>query len=163
TTQQTVAGKLGLAPEDTAHLRELLLDSDTLLTEDALETLFGLGGTQLSPNPLSDGLTRNDVKKQITRWNLEGADPGNTDANGILYLRVHRDNTLRLFRDAQQHQPVASGQTTDGVVNLVAENGSGLSGRIELAATGQSNVQLQAIPRLLAWRGKQQVEIWKAA
>ncbi len=163
---------IGTRPNDC--LDALLLDATLpnpdpkALTEEALERLFGLVNTDPDQrNPLSDGITR-DTSNQIQRWSLDGVQWGvNTDSNGIIYVSVKKANgnfRLELCRDAQRTQLVASGQVSQSTdpLNIVEENSSGLSGRVELAySSDNAAIEFVALPQLLAWRLGHLRTLWK--
>lgn len=81
----------------------------------------------------------------LERWNFTGADRDNTD-HGRLWAALARDGddfTLTLFRDALRTQAVASGaRTGPGALTLEPAGDSGLSGSVELAASGEGTAEL---------------------
>jgi len=162
------------------HLDTLFLDPTTV-TEENLEELFGLADT--TRNPLSDGAKRGDSANIIARWNLDGVEWGrNTDQEGVIYAIVDVPIQARggggggtslqvsLFSDAQKQQLVAYGElatgTSAGTVTVLEANNSGLSGRIDFGGNASNimltGIELQAVPRFLAWRLKHLRTLWKA-
>ncbi|HEY6120861.1 MAG TPA: neuraminidase-like domain-containing protein, partial [Pyrinomonadaceae bacterium] len=156
------------------RLDALLLDPTAVspgpaITEEALETLFGLVGTTLQRDPLSDGLVLSDPKTQILRWSVNGLEWGrNTDADGFIYLSLTHPGLayqIELFRDSGLTKLVASGVSASpkGVVTVAEQNHSGLSGtfRINYQSDAQ-DISLSAIPNLLAWRLDHLRPLWEA-
>ena len=169
--RQQLADRFGIELGSTRpdHLDALALDATTTLTEDALETLFGLVDT--TRYPLSDGVTRNDAKGQIRRWNAENVAFGrHTDADGIAYLAltlvVNQYRRIDLYRDKAASQLIASGDDSSmsDVVQLRAQNGGLFDSRIEINyqadATG---IELQLFPKLVAWRLGHLRTVWAEA
>ena len=94
--RKALAERLGIdltEPLPADELEQLFLDpgakppQDHLLTEQAVEQLFGLGDT--TRDPLSEGAKLGDDQAQITRWNLHGVVWGqNTDPEGRVYVTL---------------------------------------------------------------------------
>lgn len=161
-----VARTLGIATDGSveANLGSLLLRADLpdghaqALTEDTLERRFGLRST--TNRPLSQGAVFGDGQDQIRRYHLDGvAWSRNTDEDGTLYLRLKRGAgagaRVSLFKDRSRTQLVAAGESHGvGVtIGLAEQNGSGLSGWVELLFTAESDtIELQPIPQILAYR-----------
>ncbi len=180
--RKALADRLGieLGTGQLDHLNELFHDPSTIHEVD-LEELFGLADT--TRNPLSDGAKRGDSTNIITRWNLDGVEWGrNTDQDGVIYAIVDvpiqassgggggTSLQVSLFSDAQKQQLVAYGElatgTSAGTVTVLEANNSGLSGRIDSGGNASAivltGIELQAVPRFLAWRLKHLRTLWKA-
>jgi hypothetical protein len=178
--RKALAERLGIAltlprPADLPgdELDQLLLvvkadqpPSPHFLTEQLLETLFGLADT--TRDPLSEAAKLGDDHEQLIRWNLNGAVWGqNTNSEGMVYVTLANPaaNVFRveLYQDSLRTKLVASGQiaTASGTVKLVNENNSGLSGVIEIAYTvGSSTIAIAAIPTFLNWQLKHLRSLW---
>jgi len=177
--RQALADRLGIEL-DTAqpdHLEALFL-TPTTLSEEKLEELFGLADT--TRNPLSGGAKRGDPMNRITSWNLDGVEWGrNTNPDGLIQADVSvfellDGGTTNFFLQVtlfNNNLPVALGAqltpTGVGIVSLEAENNSGLSGQIAIDASSMFSgelprIELQAIPRFLAWSLKHLRTLWKA-
>ncbi len=172
-TRQKLADRLGIGLElnDLDPLAELLLDPSTpgILTEQALEKLFGLVDT--TRDPLSEGAKLGDVQAEITRWNLNGASwKRNTDFRGMVYLTLSSESAseyrVEIHKDEQRsgRQLVASGtrNSAKGSVELKEQNDSGLSGKIDIDyAADNSQIYISAIPVFLSWRLHYLRTLWK--
>lgn len=168
--RSTLAQRLGIATGPRPDRLDQLALPPNAVTEEILETLFGLVDTTLARNPLSDGVTRNDAAHQIQRWNVEHVAWGrNTDRDGVAYLTL--SNTAQapevsLYRDAARTTLIASGSLIQpgSALLLAPQNGSLLSGRIELQASSDSAaIELQLMPKLVAWRLDQLRSLWTEA
>ena len=137
------------------------------LTEQVLERVFGLGDT--GRDRLSEGVKYGDVQQQITRWNFNGAYLGrNTDAEGLIHLDLFKlavdSYSVRAFSDAARSQVVASGErkTASGPIRLVPENGSGLSGVVEIDyKADDTDISLSLVPSMLGWRLHHLRTLWE--
>lgn len=166
---------LGSARPD--HLDALILDPDApanqpkAITEPMLERLFGLIDTQR--DPLSEGTKYDDPDNQITRWNFEGVQwKHNINVNGTIFLsltypfsRGNREYRIWVYRDGDRAGAdlVASGRSQEpaGPVDLIEENDSGLSGRVEINYTnGSDTIKITIIPNLLSWRLEHLRTLW---
>ncbi|MHB9833279.1 Tc toxin subunit A-related protein [Paraburkholderia terrae] len=178
--REALAGRLGIGIVPLGSTRPDQLDGLFLdpgssvptapdaLTEDNLESLFGLVDT--TRDPLSDGrtvipgnLTGVDAavaKETIKRWNLKGVEWGrNTDSDGKIYVRVAASATqgfciAQLYRDPQLQDLVAEDEEAAGTpLTLAEKNDSGLSGQMIVSVIGTvSGIALAAMPRVTAWR-----------
>ena len=178
-TRKALAGRLGIdlalpRPADPPgdELDQLFLDADAqpptphALTEQVLETLFGLADT--TRNPLSEASKLGDDQSQITRWNLNGAEWGqNADGDGMIYVKLLSPaaNVFRieLYQDGPRTKLVASGQisTASGTAKLIDENNSRLSGVVDISYTADSStISIAAIPTLLSWQLKHLRTLW---
>jgi hypothetical protein len=127
------------------------------LTEQNVERVFGLPDT--GRDPLSEGVKLGDEKEQITRWDFDGADWNlNTDAEGKVYLSLVKlaanAFAAQVFGDGTRLQLVASGKRETGVgpLRLTPENGSGLSGSIEIAyQSDDGDISFVVVPLLRGW------------
>jgi hypothetical protein len=178
-TRQALAERLGIdltqprpanPPGD--ELDQLFLDAKAqppaphALTEQVLETLFGLADT--TRDPLSEAAKLGDDQNQITRWNLNGAIWGqNTDPGGMVYITLASPaaNTFRieLYQDSDRTKLVAAGEIleTSGTVKLIEQNNSRLTGVVEIAYTvGSTTIAIAAIPTFLAWQLKHLRTLW---
>ena len=160
-TRQALADRLGIPLE---RLESLFLEP-AAVTEEALERLFGLADT--TRDPLSEGTKLGDTDRQITRWNLDGAEWNrNTDPEGTVYLRLASGVAgllVEVYRDRERTQLVASGapSSNKGPVKLVEENASGLSGRIEIDFQRfTEDIEISVIPRFLSWRLERLRALW---
>jgi peptidoglycan hydrolase-like protein with peptidoglycan-binding domain len=132
-----------------------------ILTEGAIERVFGLADT--TRNPLSDGLTLQDSGGVINRWNLTGVAWGkNTASDGKIYVSLSQNGstqTISLYRDAARTLLVASGQQTiagglvTGSIAVYEENLSGLSGTVWITGPADNTgIALDAVPLLTCWQ-----------
>lgn len=155
----SLATRLGIETGARPDRLDALALSTSAITEELLETLFGLVDTTLARNPLSDGVTRDDAAHQIRRWNVEHVAWGrNTDADGVAYLTLSntaQSPDVAIYRDFARTQLIASGSLAPPAtaVALTPQNGSLLDARIELQASFETKtIELQLIPKLVAWR-----------
>ncbi len=173
--RKNVADRLGLdligsRPSD--ELDQLFLDPndktppDHLLTEQALERIFGLMDT--TRDPLSEGAKLGDADSQITRWNLNGVAWGqNTDPEGMVHVTMVNPEPaifrVEIHKDIARTMLVASGEiaTAQGTVKLVSESNSHLSGVFEISYTGDTSViAIAAIPTLASRKLKHLRTLW---
>jgi hypothetical protein len=171
--RERLAERLGVAPEHVDSLRLELSSADLnrQLDENRLERLFGLQAT--ARDPLSTGVTLNDERGQITRWQLQGVELGkNTNDLGRIHASIiKRSGTLheiilfqRSARDPASRLAVGSLLGTSGEVELVAENNSELSGRFTLNYTADdSDISLTVVPEWTIRRKSQLRRLWKQA
>ena len=165
-----LAGRLGISLTTDAsvpradELNRLLLNpglpagDPRSLTEQTLERLFGLADS--TRDRLSEGVKYGDMQGQIRRWNLNGADWNvNTDVAGLVHLSFYRlaANSFAVFayRDAARTQSISGGEskTPSGAIRLVSDNGSRLSGTVEIAYLADTTVvSISAVPEVLIWR-----------
>jgi hypothetical protein len=136
------------------------------LTEQTLERVFGLVDT--GRDRLSEGTKHGDAQQQITRWNFNGAYwDRNTDAEGLIHLdllKLAADRyAVRAFSDVKRSHVVASGErkTALGAIRLVPENGSGLSGIVEIDyKADETDISLSLVPSMLGWRLRHLRILW---
>lgn len=166
----SLALRLGIETGTRPDRLDALALSTSAITEELLETLFSLVDTTLARNPLSDGVTRNDSVHQIRRWNVEHVAWGrNTDRDGVAYLTLSntaQSPDVTIYRDAARTQLIASGSLTPpaAAVTLTPQNGSLLHARIELQASSDTKtIELQLIPKLVAWRLDHLRTVWAEA
>ncbi|MDN3249779.1 MULTISPECIES: neuraminidase-like domain-containing protein [unclassified Streptomyces] len=187
--RRAVADRLGIAltqprpdPQTTDgdELDQLFLNgvstatNPATLTEQAVERLFGVVDT--TRDPLCDGTKTGDDagSPELLRWRFQGVRwPTNTDAHGLLHLRVTstltpRTTTVEVYRDSGRTELVARGEVfmpVGGVarVRLLPENGSGLSGDVTVAGstTDNSGISLAMLPKMLLWRLGGLRELWR--
>lgn len=160
----------GLRPAD--ELDQLFLDpsakppQDHLLTEQAVEKLFGLADT--TRDPLSEGAKLGDDQAQITRWNLNDVVWGqDTDPEGLVHITLANPAPavfrVELHQDRLRKKLIASGEiaTATGRVKLVQESNSRLSGVFEIAYTSDSTaISIAAIPTFLSWQLQHLRTLW---
>lgn len=173
--REALAERLGIdltEPRPADELEQLFLDpsakppQDHLLTEQAVERLFGVGDT--TRDPLSEGVKLGDDQAQITRWNLHGVVWGqNTDPEGRVYVTLVNPAPtvfrVELHQDHLRTTLIASGEiaTATGTVKLVQESNSRLSGVVEIAYTVDStSISIAALPAFLSWQLKHLRTLW---
>jgi hypothetical protein len=141
---------------------------DATLTEHNLERLFGLGDT--GRDRLSEGAKDGDGQQQLVRWNFDGAYWNyNTDAEGLIYLSIFfkpADGVYAVsaYRDEGRTEIVASGEgkATSGPIRLVPENGSGLSGVVDINyKADDTGTSLSLVPLVLGWRLRHLRTLWE--
>ena len=167
-----LADRLGidLDPDQPDPLAELFLDpaaDPEVLTEAALETLFGLMDT--TRDPLSEGAKLGDDQEQITQWNLNDVEWNqNTDPDGFIHLRIRKEAASKfivdLFKDENLTQLVADGTRSSAIggVDLAAKNNSGLSGTVDIFyKVDSADIRISAIPMFLSWRLEHLRTLWK--
>ncbi len=136
------------------------------LTETALEQLFGLADTER--DPLSEGIKHGDDQQQIIHWNFDNVDWNrNTAADGKVYLSIVSlavDSYLvTIFSDSARLHLVASGEgkTPAGSIRLVPENGSGLSGIIEIDyKADDAGISMSLVSLMLGWQLSNLQQLW---
>ncbi len=169
--QDTIAARLGIDPLKVGFF---YLDSTGLipsLNEDNLELLFGFQSTLR--NPYSDGLLSGST--HLHSWQFKGLDwQKNTDADGKLHLQVTAAPIrVNVYRDSSLGAGYLVASATISAIaphtaELVAQNDSGLFGRIELGSTytygltADNTIEISVIPRLLAWRLAAQRKRWQS-
>jgi hypothetical protein len=173
TAQKRLADRFGIASDDLDRFRLEPNSSDVnkQLNEDQLERLFGFQST--ARDPLSTGAKFNDGRAQITRWNLRGVERRkNTDDLGRIHLSVVKrsngNHEIVFFRSQSRgaSSRLAMGSTREvaGAVELVVENDSGLTGRIEFKyAADQSDIYLCVVPEWLISRKRRLRTLWQEA
>lgn len=160
-----LAQRLGITGDPAA-----LLPAPAQIRMPVLESLFGLPSTRR--DPFSDGPTGGADAARVTRWSLSGAR-WSTDVaaatvarDGRVYLSLVSGAAATLtviaYRDAARTSPVATGvAAADGTVRLAGLSGSGLTGTLELAGTGEADdLWLQAFPALAVLRWERLRELW---
>lgn len=155
------------------ELDRLFLDAtlpatdERALTEQVLERVFGLGDT--GRERLSEGVKYGDDQQQITRWNFNGAYWNhNTDADGLVHLSIFKlaadAYAVYAYSDAARNRVVAGGErkTASGPIRLVPENGSGLSGIVEIDyKADDTDISLSLVPSMLGWRLRHLRTLWE--
>lgn len=171
--RKRLADRLGIATNDVDRFRlePNSADVDKQLNEDNLERLFGLQGTVR--DPLSTGAKFKDGQGQMTRWQLRGVEwRKNTDELGRIHVSVSkRSNGMHeiiLFksqnRGASSRRAMGSTRDASGVVELAAENHSGLAGRIEFKYTAnESDIYLAVVPEWAIRRKDRLRTLWQGA
>jgi hypothetical protein len=188
-TKKSLADRFSLPLQ--SHLDKLILKKNKL-SEDNLETLFGLVSTAPNRHPLSDGPVSGARAKEIVRWNLNGVEwSRNTDENGEIFVRFITSQQIKkvlLFRTkgGAQKNLVASGdiKSTQGSVELQSENNSGITGCIDInyipndsdvpqmpqtppmhnrGRKNPARICLSCLPSLLGWRLADLRQGWRAA
>lgn len=173
--REALAERLGIEltqPRIADELDQLFLDPgakpplDHLLTEQEVERLFGLADT--TRDPLAAGAKVGDSGAQIVRWNLHGVRWGqSTDSEGVVHVTLVNPAPavfrVELHQDALRTRLVASGEiaTANGMVKLVSEANSKLSGVFEIAYTADSTViSIVAVPSVSSWQLKHLRTLW---
>jgi Tc toxin complex TcA C-terminal TcB-binding domain len=167
--RQSLADRLGI---DFIHLKDLLLDPDerlNILTEPALEILFGLVDT--NRDPLSGGVKLGDDQNQIKNWNLNNVQSGvNADSDSTVYVSLIKDpgNSLvvrvELYQDTSRSKLVAKGELLlNGTVKLLPENNSGLNGIFDITYVADSaSISMVATRAFLDWQLQHMRTLWKS-
>lgn len=170
--QQSLADSLSLPfsadtstdPFDPFSSQNLFIDpASSRLSEQTLEELFGLQDT--TRDPLSTGTKFNDTASQLTRWIFKGVAFGkNVDSDGYLYLTIDSASlTVKVYNDSGRTLQVgtASESTTPGILTLVPDNNSDLTGELYLTDfTDNSTLYVSVIPRVQCWRLQKQRTNW---
>jgi len=86
----------------------------------------------------------NDNANQLANWAFSGADKGvNTASDGRVFVSLSDSagtRTVSVYKDSGRTQLVAQGSRAgDGEVTLTEQGGSGLSGTVDVAYTGDDN------------------------
>jgi len=161
-----LAQRLGITGDPAA-----LLLTPSQIRMPALESLFDLPSTRR--DPFSDGPIGGTDAARVTRWSLSGARwstdlaAASVAPDGRVYVRLSSGAstlTVTAYRDAARTFPVATGvAASDGTVRLAELSGSGLTGVLEVAGTGDANdLWLQVFPTLAVLRWQRLRELWSA-
>ena len=168
-TRRALADRLGIdLPAGRPDPLDVMLLDPATITEEWLETLFGLADT--TRDPLADGLTRGDSRQQISQWQLSGVGwMRNTDDMGLIYVRLSHPSgsvyRIDLYRNEARTQRVATGQinSAQGRVGLEERQYSGLTGTLALDFSRESDdIVLVAFPEVLNWRLQYLRTLWQA-
>lgn len=147
------------------------------LTENTLETLFGIKETAQTRDPFSTGAKSQDTNNIVNRWVIENAIlDENTDPDGFLHVTMTytvagTTHAVNIYKDSAKTMLVASGSITTGSTSGSVENtirfypvgNSGLSGYFLLKGFSASpqSCRISIIPRVLSWKIRYTLETWE--